>query len=173
MEIVNLFYELARTITRLAAMIYGRTTRSGAGNEIFPLLWLDDPLLYSSRSPAVGAWTLNVDILGIPETEAEIASVQGEAFLTGLSLIERIRELKGVFAIESYSAVSLSDYYDFKAAGWRFTLIITRATPINLCVEYYDSDKQNHTSKPLPDFATDNPDGCAVFNPSLLPNFKL
>lgn len=175
MVIVNFFYEIARKHKRLKGFAYGRAGGKGAGEEAHPLLWLDDPILGEQVNAAL-RFTVNLDILGIPATVAEIPTVQDAAFTTGLSIIEHIKTTMRAsnIAVEGFSFVSLAEYYDNNAAGYRFTLRLTSANPVDRCADDFDDAKQFVKVESLPDFNTENPEGCAVFtDKSGLPNFKL
>lgn len=176
MKIVNLFYELARQHKQVKGFRYGKSYEKGAGNDIYPLTWLDDPILGQSLNDNVVRFTVNVDFLGIPQDDADVLAVQSAAYLVGLSFKERIREISTAtgFNVNAFSFVSLRDYYDDKAAGYRFTYTLVAPNPSNLCAEYFDPEKQLEKTKPLPDFSTENPNGCAVFNDKKgLPNFSI
>jgi len=178
MEIVNLFYELSRQHRRVKGFAYdGARNHKGAGNEIYPLVWLDDPiLLRGNNTGSVLQYTCNVDILGIPLNKADVVNVQNEALRVGLSFIEKIRDARPIWklAIESFTAISLREYSDNNDAGQRFTFIISGANPIDLCADEYDPDKTITPIPDMPDFKTDAPEGCTIFNDKAgLPNFTL
>lgn len=176
MQIINFIYELARQHKKIKAMYYGKAYEKGAGNHVYPLLWLDDPLLGRSVGPSAFTWTLNVDILGLPTGPANVQATQDEAFTAGLAIIQRIKDTFPAHktTIEGFTFMSLSDYYDDNAAGYRFTITLTQANPLNICVEYFDPLNTFPAISVLPDFNLDNPEGCAVFNDtSTLPNFEL
>lgn len=176
MQIVNFFYELARTNKRLNGFAYGRAGSKGAGSEAHPLMWLDDPIYGEALNLNSLRFTCNVDILGIPTKPSEIATVQDAAFSTGLSLRERIKAIAPVsgISIEAFSFVSLSEYTDNDAAGYRFTFRLMCANPVDRCADDYDPAKQFPKVDDLPDFLTENPEGCAIFSDkSGLPNFEL
>lgn len=171
MQIVNIFYDLARQHTVIKGFYYGG--QRGAGNSVYPLVWLDDPL-NGQASGAVASWSVNFDVLGIPVTDAEISTVQGEAFNAGLALIEKLKAFPpGVLQVERFSYITLRNYYDDNAAGVRFTVNLAQPIPGNLCIDYFDPLKQFTPLATLPDFATDNPEGCAVFTDGALPNFNI
>lgn len=175
MQIVNFLYELAREHRRVNGFIYGRTYEKGAANEAHPLVWLDDPIYGASAGNTI-RYTVNVDILGLPANNDEVLSVQGFALDTGLSMIERIKQVRATsgFSCDAFSFVTLRDYYDNNAAGQRFTLTISQANPVDRCADDFDPAKQFPKVGALPDFTVENPDGCAIFNDGTgLPNFKL
>lgn len=173
MQIVNLWYELARQNKVVKGFVYGRKVNEGAGNEIFPLTHLDDPILGTSVGDTI-RYTCNVDITGIPDAGATVQDVQAAAFMVGLSYWQKIKDTKGAFRVEGYTFITISEYYDNDAAGLRFTFQIIAANPVNRCEEYFDPAKQFPTVDALPDFKTDAPDGCAVFSEKGgLPNFTL
>lgn len=69
MQIVDLFYKLAREHEVINAFIYGEGREKGAANEAHPLVWLDDPIHGQSDGDNVLRYTANLDILGIPTTK--------------------------------------------------------------------------------------------------------
>jgi hypothetical protein len=173
MQIVNFWYELARQNKAVKGFIYGRNGSKGAGNEFFPLTHLDDPILGQSSGDTL-RYTCNVDILGIPDDDTTVQEVQAATFEVGLSYWQKTKDIKGAFRMEGFSFITLSEYTDNDAAGHRFTYTVISANPINKCIEYYDPAKQFPTIDALPDFKTDNPEGCAVFSEKGgLPNFKI
>lgn len=176
MQIVNFFYELARQHKRIKGFNYDKSYDKGAGNDAYPLVWLDDPIYGQSVGTNVVQYTCNVDFLGLPKDEAEVPTVQAEAFLVGLTFAEKIKLIRNVtgFSVERFNFISLRDYYDDNAAGFRFTFTINQANPVDRCAEDFDPEKQFNKIDALPDFKTDNPDGCAVFSDKKgLPNFKV
>lgn len=175
MQIVNFFHELARQHKQINGFIYGKGYEKGAANEAHPLMWLDDPIYGQTINNAV-VYTVNVDILGIPENEAETLAVQSAAFAVGLELAERIKQTKVTTGISvgDLSFLSLRDYYDNKAAGFRFTYTVTTAKPVDRCADNFDENKEFLKVEALPDFSVENPNGCAVFSDKTgLPNFKM
>lgn len=176
MQTIDTFYELARQHKLIKSFKYGKPGEKGAGSDIYPLVWLDDPISgQSMNGPRVLRHAANVDILGIPANDAEVATVQTTAFLVGLSFIEQFKNVNaGLSSIESFSYITLREYYDDLAAGVRFSFVLTGANPINICGDFFDPTKVFEIAQLLPNFNTDNPDGCAVFNDKpTLPNFTI
>lgn len=174
MQIVDLFYNLAREHKKIKAFFYGRTYEKGTGNEMHPLLWLDDPLYGVSNNQTL-QYTCNVDILGIPENDSDVLNVQDSALSVGLTIAEKIKTsyTKTGFTINSLSFVTLRNYYDNNAAGIRFTYTVNQANPVDRCNDDFDPDKQFTKPSDLPDFKTDHPEGCAIFSDKPgLPNFR-
>lgn len=173
MEIVNFWYELARQNKVIKGFIYGRPSAKGAGNEVYPLTHLDDPIAGQSQGNTV-RYTCNVDITGLVIDGATVAEVQAKAFEVGLSYWQKIKDLGGFFSVEGFTFVSLSEYYDNDVAGYRFTYTLVSANPINMCIEYFDPNKEFPKATTFADFKTDNPQGCAVFSDKGgLPNFNI
>lgn len=175
MDVVNLFYELARQNKRINGFTYGQNGDKGAGNEAHPLVWLDDPIMGRKVANTM-AYSVNFDVLGIPANEAETLAVQSEAFDVGLNFIEKIGQTRNVtgFWIDSYTWLTLRKYTDLDGAGVRFSVSLSAAIPTNRCADDFDPSKQFPSVKSLPDFLVDNPSGCAVFNDKAgLPDFKL
>jgi hypothetical protein len=175
MQIVNFFYELARQHKQIKGFFYGKAYEKGAANEAHPLIWLDDPIYGKSDSQTL-SYTCNVDILGIPENGKDVLDVQTAAFNVGLALAEKIQRIYRFtgFKADGFTFVSLRDYYDNSAAGYRFTYTIVQATPVNRGNDDFDPSKQFSKIDALPEFRVENPDGCAVFiKKTGLPNFKI
>jgi hypothetical protein len=175
MKIVNLFFELARQHKRIKGFFYGKAYEKGAGNEAYPLVWLDDPV-YGQSVVQTLTYSCNVDILGIPKNETDVPRIQTEAFEVGLSFAEKIKQIYRItgFGVRDFSFISLRDYYDNGAAGFRFTYTLAQANPVNRCNGDFDPSKHFPTPEALPDFKVDAPDGCAIFNEkSGLPDFKI
>lgn len=178
MQIVNFLYELARQHTRINSFVYGKAYTKGAGNNKYPLFWLDDPVSGQTDGDNVIRWSVNMDVLGIPANNDEVEAVQTAAFNSMLTTFEKIRELKRTglsrFSLGDFNFISLRDYYDDKAAGFRFSFTISQPNPVDRCVEDFDPAKQFVTTEALPTFETEAPSGCAVFaDKGGLPNFKL
>lgn len=165
---------MARQHIKVKAFNYGKPYEKGAGTSPYPLTWVDDPISGQLPTEAVMRYQVNVDVLGQPSTESEVAAIQGEALLVGLSYMYRIKNEFKRFRVEALTWLTLRDYYDDKAAGVRFTFTIVTNNPLNICDPAYDPAKQFPTEQPLPDFKTDNPQGCAIFNDTgALPNFTV
>lgn len=175
MQIVNFLYELAREHNKINGFIYGKGYEKGAANEAHPLVWLDDPIYGQTVNQTI-QYTVNVDILGIPENEEEVLEVQTAAFNVGLTIAEKIKQIfpQTGFKCNDYNFITLRDYYDNSAAGCRFTYTIIQANPVNRCADDFDPSKEFPKIEALPDFKIENPNGCAVFNDKTgLPNFKI
>ncbi|WP_302605735.1 hypothetical protein [uncultured Alistipes sp.] len=177
MQIVDLFYNLARECRRIRGFAYGRAAAKGAGNDAYPLLWLDDPIMARREGGAL-FYTVNFDVLGIPEeqTDAAIASVQGEALETACILLEHVQRTRGThgFTVRASDLVSVRSYYDDAAAGWRCTAVLAAPLPLDRCGDYFDEDGTLPMPQPLPVFSADDPSGCAVFSEKPgLPSFKM
>lgn len=173
MQIVNFFYELAREHKRIRGFYYGKAYNKGAGNAVYPLIWVDDPIAGRSVNQTL-QYIVNVDILGMPANDADIASVQQQALTIGLTIEEKIKQDRPGFTPDGISFISVSDYYDDNAAGFRFTFTLKQANPVDRCNDDFDPDKKFSHEKALPDFSTDHPDGCAIFEDKQgLPNFRI
>lgn len=175
MQIVNILYELARQHKQVKGFYYGKSYEKGAANEAHPLVWLDDPV-YGRSVNHVLTYTCNVDILGIPENDSQVQAVQSAAFAVGLTLAEKIKQVRAVtgFSLDDFTFLTLRDYYDNNAAGCRFTYTIIQANPVDRCNDDFDPAKEFPRMDALPDFTVENPDGCAIFSDKTgLPNFKI
>lgn len=174
MTVVNIFYELARTNKTVRGFQYKKAYEKGAGNDMYPLVWLDDPIIARS-APRLEQieYTANVDFLDIPETDADVERIQSEAQIIGLAFIERMREKYTMLgSITAFNSITLRNYYDDNAAGQRFTFTLVLANPVDRCAEYFDESKVFDLKTGLPEFSVDHPSGCAIFS-DILPKFDV
>lgn len=178
MQIVDTFYDMARQHKLIKGFKYGKPSEKGAGTDLYPLTWVDDPIngqTVASATVKLGLirQSVSVDILGLPADDNDVLAVQKAAYVVGLSYAEKLKEYAGV-TIDSFSWITLRDYYDDNAAGVRFTYYVNGANPINLCGDFFDPTKEFNKESLLPAFVADHPDGCAVFNNNkTLPNFRV
>jgi hypothetical protein len=179
MQIVDFFYMIARENLRIKSFTYGKPSAKGAGSDKYPMMWLDDPITGgTARENNLGVlqYVGNLDILGIPTGDDDVVNTQGSAFMIGLGIPERAKIIYKDTGITftGFTFISLRDYYDDKAAGYRFTYTMTAASPVDRCANDYDPTKVFTNVSPLPSFSVDAPDGCAVFsNHPGLPNFSV
>lgn len=176
--IVRLFYELARTHERVRGFIYAQSRDKGYGNEFHPLVWLDDPILGRSGTNNAYTWTVNFDVLGVPDGYYSEEHIQARADAIALDMIEKIKktrfeDLKHGFSVGSVADLTLRNYYDNKAAGKRYTIELIGPYAGNRCTDPFDPDKVLPSDSLLPDIDTSNAQGCAIFKEKgdLLPNF--
>lgn len=179
MQIVDFFYMIARENLRIKSFAYGKQTAKGAGSDMYPLIWLDDPITGGTQVAGnLGTlqYTVNVDILGVPIDDEDVINVQDAAFLTGLGIPERAKVIYKTARLTfmGFQFITVRDYYDDAAAGVRFTYNLSLASPVDRCANDYDPDKVLDNANVLPQFSVDAPDGCAVFSDHVgLPNFSV
>jgi hypothetical protein len=177
MQIVDFFYELARQHASVKAFKYGKPSDKGAGNDVYFLVWLDDPLLgQTTGTGATIQYTVNIDFLDIPKNDGEVKTKQAAALLVGLDFVERIKQVRQTsgFSVDRFSFITLRDYYDDNAAGVRFTFAVNQANPVNKCAENFDPEKAFPSASALPSFEVDSADGCVIFTDKTgLPSFQV
>lgn len=174
MQIVNLFYNLARHAKGVRGFTYGKGYEKGSGTDKYPLVWVDDPIQGQQASNSAMRYNVNVDILAIPETEAEVEPIQTWALELGLAFREKILKEYQKFGMDTVSFITLRNYYGDKAAGVRMTYGAVGPLPINLCLEFFDPTQEWPDEKDLPEFSVEGAEGCAVFtDKTKLPKFSL
>lgn len=174
MKIIQNIKEFARTHRAIKSFTYGRPARLGAGNLVYPAVWVEDPIRARGDQRGAQSLEINVSILGQPGDEAGELQVQTAAFNIGLRLVHYLNEIRG--ATVTYSGLTLSEYYDDNAAGARFTLTVATAADLNLCADPFDPEGTlEKVSADLPKFDTEEPEGCEVFadKTGVLPSFTL
>ena len=176
MHVVNVFYEIARQYKPLRSFRYGSPSGKGAGNDAYPMMWVDDPIRGATNGGTnLLRFTVNVDFLGIPQNDKEVLSVQQEAFKAGILCADQINKQfdsskvmrRDVTKVVDYSFITLREYYDDNAAGVRFTYIVETVNPADLCADEFDKNKTFNKNKVLPDMTINNSAGCALFNRGL------
>lgn len=176
--VVDILYELAKQHLSIKSFVYDSVNEIGNGSELYPLFWLEDPILLNSTAANIIRVDFNFSITEVPTNNSEVKAVQDRCFVTGLAIIEKLRELKAItgLSVVDFSAVSLRRYYDNNAAGYRFSVTVNRVNPQNLCKldEEFDPGKEFPKTDNLPKFDTDNKNGCAIFSDKPgLPKFDL
>lgn len=167
-SIINIFNTQAREHKSLKAFYYGRNYELGSGKDLYPLLWLEDPLTGYNRGN-VFSNSVNFSVLLLPDKEHSVAELQSFAFSIGLNIIERIKkhgnEL-GISVQPDWNYLTLSNYYDDNACGCRFSVNFTQANMQNLCLidEQFDTDKQFEEASVLKSFDVSPANTCEVFS---------
>lgn len=143
MRIVDLLHEQARQHEAVRGFAYGKTYEKGGEGIAYPLVWVDDPVYVQSVNQSL-RYTVNFDILGLPGKKGDAAAVQDAAQAVGLDIMERLKQIRNDtgYHPDGFSAVSLRDYYDDNAAGWRFTAYFIAANPVPRCAEHFNPDKR-------------------------------
>ena len=171
MEIVNLVKDTARRLIGVKSFMYGKTSQKGAGNTLYPCVWLDDPISINKTGGNVGGATyrLNIDILAMPEI---IEDTQTQCLAYAYAIIHDLLAQK--YTLGGWSILTLRDYYDDGAAGVRLSLSIDGVIDYSKCVQYFDDGKQLETLPGMADFGV-LPEGCAVFatDNNALPKFEV
>ncbi len=166
-SIIDIFNTQARQHKTLKAFYYERNYELGSGKDLYPLLWLEDPLTGHNRGN-VFSNSVNFSILFLPGKEHSVAGLQNLAFSIGLNIIERIKkhgnEL-GVSLQPDWNYLTLSNYYDDNACGCRFSVNFTQANMQDLCLidEQFDAGKQFEGTCALKGFDISPANTCEVF----------
>lgn len=176
--VVDILYEIAKQHLSIKSFVYDSVNEIGNGSELYPLFWLEDPILLNSTAANIIRVDFNFSITEVPTNNSEVKAVQDRCFATGLSVIEKLRGLKDItsMSVVDFSAVSLRRYYDNNAAGYRFSVTANRVNPQKLCKlnEEFDPSREFPKMDNLPKFDTNNKNGCAIFSDkSELPKFDL
>lgn len=173
--IIDTFREQARQHKTIKAFYYNRNYEKGSGKDIYPLFWLEDPLIGHNKEHAFGS-TANFAVLFVPRKEDSIEHLQNMAFSIGLNILERIKaDSKADIAIApNWSYMTLRNYYDDDACGCRFTVNFSQRNMQNLCLieEQFDTNKEFEKSNPLSHFDVDANSKYQIFK-NKLPDFNL
>ena len=164
--ILDIFRNQARQHKAIRAFYYNRNYETGSGKDIYPLLWMEDPI-YGRNQDNTFTNSVNFSILFVPKKGEAVSELQHLAFSIGLNIIERIKRNKDIeISIQpDWTYLTLSNYYDDNAAGCRFSVNFVQRNMQNLCLidEQFDQDKQFEESEELPDFIIDPASSCELF----------
>lgn len=72
MRIVDLFYEQARQHRAVRGFRYGKDSAKGGTGDLYPQVWVDDPIYIQSVGQGGIRYTVNFDVLGVPDREREV-----------------------------------------------------------------------------------------------------
>ena len=166
-KIIDIFKTQAQEHKSIKAFYYNRNYKIGSGKDIYPLLWLEDPINGKNQDNTF-INSVNFSILFIPKETDSVSSLQSLAFSVGLNIIERIKKNnKTEVSIKpDWIYTTLRNYYDDGAAGCRFSVNFIERNMQNLCLidEQFDSEKPFEENKSLPDFDVFPANGCESFS---------
>lgn len=173
--IINTFRQQAREHKTIKAFYYNRNYEKGSGKDIYPLFWLEDPLIGHNQNNIFRS-SANFTILFVPTQKDSIEELQNMAFSIGLNILERIKaDRSAQIAIEpNWSYLTLQNYYDDDACGCRFSVNFTQRNMQNLCLidEQFDANKEFEVKRGLKQFDVSPSNSCEVFT-NKLPDFNL
>lgn len=174
-SIIEMFRRQAREHKTIRSFYYNRNYEIGSGNELHPLLWLEDPLTGRNHANTFTN-TANFSILFIPKDDSEVANFQNMAFSIGLNMLERIKQhdTLPVSILPSWTYLTLRNYYDNNACGCRFTVEFVQRNMQNLCLieEQFDNEKDFEETNLLNSFEVKTSNACETFV-NKLPVFDL
>jgi hypothetical protein len=148
-SIVSVFEEQARQHKIIRSFHYHRQYALGNGNEMHPLLWLEDPITGCNRNNTF-VNSANFSVLFVPKKETQISELQNTAFSIGLNMLERIRQNvdSPIGILPDWTYITLRDYYDNNACGCRFSVDFTHRNTHNRCLTEapFDNNKTLSTA---------------------------
>lgn len=183
-KIVATFKDVCRKHKLIKSFIYNRTYELGGGNDVHPLVWLEEPIYLTNfaQSGAGFQYQVNFSVLLIPkQCGLTFQECQNLALSAGLNIIEYFkkyyskRENKGLFKVrDGYSGITLQHYYDDDAAGARFSVVFEIVNPTNICLldEQFDEDKEFEVKELINDFTITPANNCTTFVDKL-PDFNI
>jgi hypothetical protein len=139
MWLIYYLADLARRYDRLRGFRYAPSGERGAGNDVYPLMWVDDPILSGGvGDPIIQSkfqWTVNIDFLDIPRKTPDILRVQSNMRMACLDMLEKIavERYNTVLSIMSIDILTLREYNDDNAAGIRATIGFGLVSDVDTC----------------------------------------
>lgn len=170
-QIIEIFRKQAREHVAIKSFLYNRNYEKGSGNDIYPLMWLEDPI-QGRNLKALFSNSVNFAIL---LTGAEsVEYYQNLAFNIGLNIIERIKKDTTISSVNSWDYTTIRDYYDDNASGCRFSVNFNTLNQQDRCNLdlHFDENGEFSTGETLNDFNVLPSNGCEVFADKL-PTFTI
>lgn len=175
-NIVNTFYRLAKQHKLIKTFVYNQVSKlQGIGGEKHPLFFLEDSILVSQSNinDGMSQVQVNFEVLLTPQflenydvEQPTVEDCQNLAYHIALNIIAKMREEyndgdSDIYP-NSYSFITLRNYYDNAAAGVRCSLNLKVRNDISFCDldEHFDENKEFEVEKYLSDIKTDNPISC-------------
>lgn len=146
--IIDYFYNIAVSHSYLRGFQYERLGYKGPGNDCYPLLFLNDPILIGTtrtNEQNVLVADINIDLLDVPtdnKLEGEdksIVSIQNKMSMIGLQILSKFKKDSRSSYI-AYSMTTLRRYNDADAAGVRLSLGFHFKNTIDRCEEPWVND---------------------------------
>lgn len=78
--IVDTLYELAKEHLYIKSFVYDAVNEIGNGSELYPLFWLEDPILLNSNGHMIRA-DFNFSITEIPNNNSEVKASKIDVLL--------------------------------------------------------------------------------------------
>lgn len=181
-NIVNTFYTLAKEHKLIRTFKYDSLSKSlGIGEDKYPLLFLNEPILLTNKNITNGQVTAQVNfevLLTLQQLEnynikqPTPQDAENIAYHIALNMIAKLRqdrnddENPSEVSVISYSFLTLERFGDDAAYGVRCTLNLAVDNDITLCDvdEHFDENKEINISNLLSDIDTNNPSGCVTFD---------
>ena len=165
-DIIDIFRNQAREHIAIKAFYYNKNYEIGSGKDIYPLFWLEDPIIGRNQDNTFTN-SVNFSILFVPKDKDSISDLQNLAFSIGLNIIERVKRSREIeISIKpDWTYTTLRNYYDDNAAGCRFSVNFIQKNMQDLCLinEQFDENKQFEKNNNLPDFNISPANNCDVF----------
>lgn len=186
-QVYDLLKKLSQEHKLINSFKYEMLSKSaGSGEDIYPLVFLEMPLLFGSLKPFDGAVPVqfNFDIVLNPQalhnydvTQLTSVSCQEIASQIAQQFIARMRNLykagESTVSIVDYSIRTLQRWYDDSSYGVRVSVNANLQNEINFCLDddYFDPEKEFKINDVLPEIDTDNASGCVELSYKL-PDIK-
>lgn len=118
--------------------------RSPSGNVGYPCVWMETPYRFEEVSNGFYNYPFSFVVLDRPkEDDEDKFEIVNKTQLIGTAIILRFKQeiesLPGAAEVlDGWDAVSLEDFGDDSAAGWRFEFTIKAAGPVKKCDQPFD-----------------------------------
>ena len=122
-----------------------RADRSPSGNVGYPSVWLETPYTFENVGNGFQLYRFAFLILDRPnEDDADKLEVVNKTSLIGTAIVLRFKkEIEAKFpsveVLSTWDAVSLEDFGDDAAAGWRIEFQIKAPGPVKKCDQPFDA----------------------------------
>lgn len=188
-DLVQYLYTIAKEHKLIRGFKYDQITKGmGTGEDMYPLLFVEDPIFYNYNATTAGTCSVNVniDVLFLPQSlenydveQLNPLDCQNLAHSVILNILARIRhdaiQNDSDVTVRDYSLLTLRHWGDDDASGMRISMKLTVKNDIYLCDidEHFDTGKTLDVQSILSDISTDDAEGCSASFGYKLPNISL
>lgn len=146
-QLINDILKMASKHILVGDTIYKRELNiNDQNNHNYYQFLIDNEGLITERTPSTLEFNTNVTILGIPNDEIPVITVQDNSLHILLDVLEMIGDELENVEVNGMNVLFLTEYTDDNCSGIRATVSLIIPKPINLCeYQYHFIEKEETT----------------------------
>lgn len=121
-----------------------RADRSSAGEVAYPSVWMETPYLFDTAANGFKTYSFAFLVLDRPkEDDEDKFEIVNKTELIGTAIVQRFKleiekKFPAVELLDGWDGVSLEDFGDDAAAGWRIEFRLKAPGPVGKCDQPFD-----------------------------------